>query len=360
MLAATTQSRRAGVVFSAAVCLATLAGSSSAALAGTAKEPAVLAVRSTALAQEQAIAVQAVNEAVTRAGWMLTSRTFTPQEAEELVKCLSVDQPWPCLTKSVRDAAVRRLAVLSLESQPTADGTPMTVVTVQIASADQQDTAHGERRYCQPCSPDSLAKLTKAAAEEVLERMYLRSGTTFLEVRSQPIGAVVSVDGELKGVTDVAFPILPGRHRIEVTLPEHGAETRTVDIEGGKTALVIVGFGAKPARSVQDPPPPPRPSRLLPVSLLAGGALLVAGGTVAFLADEDAADAPPNPGPSQPQSYRDTATLGISLIAAGAAVVGVGGWLWWRGSAAARTQGKPAAALMVHPGGAAVSISSPF
>ena len=373
MFAVRTQSRCSGAALSmGAGILAALVFFPSWAIAETAKEAAVLAVRGKGLEQEKAIAVQAVTEAVTRAGWRLAQRTFTPQQAEELVKCLPAEQPWPCLTKSVRDTAVRRLAVLSLESQPTADGTPMTVVTVQIASADQQDITYGGRRYCQPCSPDSLSKLTTAAAGEVLERMYLNSGKTFLQVKSRPLGAIVSVDGKRMGVTDVAVPILPGPHRVEVAHPQYVAQTRTIEAEEGKTALIDVVFakklaegtigGVRPegaARQV-DRLPSPRPSRLLPISLLAGGALLAAGGAAALLADEDAIAESPNPKDPQSQSYRNTAPLGIGLIAAGAAVIGSGGWLWWRGSASARRQRSPSAALIVHPGGAAVSLSSFF
>lgn len=367
MCAANSTLRRVSSTIVVSLCFAAASGPPLA-NAGTAKEHAVLAVRGKGMDQEKAIAVQAVTAAMTRAGWALTPRTFTSQEAEELVKCLPAEQPWPCLAKAVRDAAVQRLAVLSLESQPTADGTPMTVVTVQIASADQQDTAHGGRRYCQPCSPDSLAKLTTAAAVDVLERMYLRSGKTFLEVRSEPLGAIVSVDGKRKGVTNAAFPVLPGAHRVDVVHPQYPAETRTVEIEEGKTEVMTIAFSKR--RAVGSEPAPgqsvdggvsasPRRSRLLPGSLIAGGALLVVGGAVAFLADEDQ---PPLPGPEepQPQSFTNTAPLGVGLAIAGAAAAGLGGWLWWRSSSSGSSQRKPATSFLVHPSGAAVSFSSAF
>jgi PEGA domain len=364
MLALASTLRRASVLTLAVTCLAALA-SSSRAHAGAAGEPAILAVRGKVLEPEKSIAVQAVTTAMARVGWLLTLRPFSNQEAEELVKCLPAEQPWPCLAKSVRDTTVRRLAVLSLESQTTADGTPMMIVTVQIATADQQDTAHGGRRYCQPCSPDSLAKHTTAAVEDVLERMYMRSGKTFLEVRSEPLGAIVTVDGKRRGVTNLSIPILPGPHQVEVALSKDAVETRTVELEEGKTGVVTVAFSPKLASQTpstskpKGPPSTPRPSRLLPVSLLAGGALLVAGGAVALLVDEDASDLP-QPQTSQPETFRNTAPLGIGLIVAGAAAAGVGSWLWWRSSTKGDAKRTPSTALLIHPGGAAVSFSSPF
>jgi PEGA domain len=368
MLAGTLHFPRVGAVTLGAICFVALGGSSRA-NAGVAKQPAVLAVRGQGLDQEKAIAVKAVTAAMTRAGWALTPRSFTSQEAEELVKCLPVEQPWPCLAKAVRDSAVRRLAVLSLESQPTADGTPMTVVTVQIASADQQDSAHGGRRYCQPCSPDSLAKLTTAAAEDVIERMYLRSGKTFLEVKSEPLGAIISVNGKRKGVTNAAFPVLPGSQRIDIVHPQYESETRTVEAEEDKTTVVTVAFSKRraagsspvprPTNQVR-PPSAPLPSGVLPGALLAGGGLLIAGGAIAFLSDEDDASRAPHPETPQSQSFYNTAPLGVGLIVAGVAVAGVGGWLLWRSSSNTKPQGMAATSLLVYPGGGAISYSSPF
>jgi PEGA domain len=350
-------------------------------------EPGVLAVRSKGKPQEKSIAVQAVTEAVTRAGWTLTPRAFSPQVVEALVKCLPTDQPWPCLVTAAGDETMRRLAVLSLESQPTADGTPMTVVTVQAASAELQDAAHGARRYCQPCSPDLLARLTTEAAKEVLEWMHLKSGKTFLEVKSRPFGAIVSVDGKRLGVTDAAFPIMPGTHRVLVTHPKYPAETRTIEVKENKTAVVIVVFGSNnavgglvdPARAgefregapvASDARPPlsapsspsvaePRRSLALPVAFISIGAAVLAGGVVALAVDEDDADLPPDPKEPQEPAHRNTAPLGVGLIIGGALAAGAGGWLLWqRGSAGPRNP--PIAGLSVQNGGATFSFARSF
>ncbi len=350
-------------------------------------EPGVLAVRSKGPAQEKAIAVQAVTEALTRAGWTLTPRTFNPQEVEALVKCLPTDLPWRCLAKATRDATLRRLAVLSLESQPTDEGTLMTVVTVQVASADQQDTAHGGRRYCQPCSPDSLAKLTAEAAAEVLEWMHLKSGKTFLEVKSRPLGAIVSVDGKRLGVTDAAFPIMPGPHRVVVTHPKYQAETRTIEVKENKTAVVTVVFGpndavgglvdparagefrdrSPPTRNGQAPssipviPPTAKPhqSRRLPTALISAGAVAIVGGVVALAVDEDADGQSPDPQTLQDQTHWNTAPLGVGMLIGGALVAGAGGWLLWR-KGSTKPQNRLSAELLLRDGGAAFSLVRSF
>jgi hypothetical protein len=344
------------------------------ALAGRAKEPGVLVVQGKGLAREKAIATEAVTEAVTLAGWKLAPRTFAPQETAALAQCLLTDQPWACFTKTVRDKAIRRLALLSLESQATADGNSMTVVTVMVASAEQQEVAYSGRRYCQACSPDLLAKLTAAAAREVLERMVLDSGRTFLQVKSRPAGASVEVDGKALGVTDAAFEILPGPHRVVIKHAKYPPQTRLVDVEEDRTAIVTVVLGdepkshvaerlgseAVPIANVRGPlPPRPRPSLLFPKALAVAGGVIIAGGVVALALDEDAPAASPPLEGSPSQRYLNTSPLGVGLLVGGALIAGAGGW-WWYSSASSNSQNKTTAALMLHPGGGAFSLSKPF
>src|SRR5262245_7705096 len=201
------------------------------ALAERVREHGILVVQAKGSIRDKTVAADAVTEAVTQAGWALAPRTFAPQETEEVARCLVDDLPWACVTRAVRDDGLRRLALLSLEAQPAPDGGAMTVVTVMVASAEQQAVAYSGRRYCQACSPDSLAKLTTAATREVLDKMYLASGRTFLQVKSRPAGALVEIDGKQLGVTDGAFEILPGRHQVVVKHPKHPPETRWVDAE---------------------------------------------------------------------------------------------------------------------------------
>jgi hypothetical protein len=344
-------------------------------LAGRATDPGVLVVQGKGLAREKAVATEAMTEAVTRAGWKLAPRTFAPQETEALAQCLLTEQPWACFAKTVRDNSIRRLALLSLESRATADGNSMTVVTVMIASVEQQDVAYSGRRYCQACSPDSLAKLTAAAAREVLERMYLDSGRTFLQVKSRPAGASVEVDGKPLGVTDAAFEILPGPHRVVIKHAKYPPQTRLVDVEEDKTAIVTVALddapkasrAAGPRRSETVPlsqprdevPPQPRPSLLVPKALAVAGAVIIVGGGVALALDEDApAQSPPFEG-SPSRRYLNTSPLGVGLLIGGAVLAGAGGW-WWQASASPSPPKKATAALLFHPGGGFFSLTKPF
>lgn len=345
--------------------------------AGGAKEPGLLVVQPKGTARDRAIAAEAVTAEVTRAGWSLTPRTFAPQETEELAKCLLVDRPWACSTKTVRDDAIRRLALILLDPQTTPEGNPMTVVTIMVLSEEKQDVVYSGRRFCQACSPDSLAKLTSAAVREVLEKMYLASGRTFLLVKSRPAGASIEVDGKPMGVTDTSFEILPGRHRVVLKHPKHPPETRWIDAQEDKTAIVTVAFGdvvapgskmipegpASPTSHNPDPhqdkiPSSAERSLLLPKLVVVAGAALMVGGAAAIALDEDAPAEPPlNEPPTK--DYLNTAPLGVGLLISGAVVAGAGAWWWWRASSKPKNKNL-SAAFAVQPGGGAVSFTKLF
>ena len=329
--------------------------------AGGSKEPGLLVVQPKGTARERAVATEAVTAEVTRAGWSLTPRTFAAQETEELTKCLLVDRPWACSIKAVRDDTIRRLALVLLDPQTTPEGSPMTVVTIMVLSEEQQDLVYSGRRFCQACSPDSLAKLTSAAAREVLEKMYLASGRTFLLVKTRPAGALVEVDGKQMGVTDTSFEILPGRHQVVLKHPKHPTETRFIDAQEDKTAIVTVAFkdvvAPNPDPHKDRPPPTPEPSLLVPKIVMVAGAALVVGGAAAIALDEDEPSRPLRDG-EPPKDYLNTAPLGVGLLISGAVVAGAGAW-WWRASKQP-TNKSLSAAFSLQPGSAAVSFTKLF
>jgi hypothetical protein len=79
---------------------------------------------------------------------------------------------------------------------------------------------------------------------------------------------------------------------------------------------------AVPARTTTDSEGSSR--RLLPIGLIGAGAAALLGGVVMFAIDEDA-----DPSKTTNPTFRDTATGGVILGAAGAAALGVGLYLWF-------------------------------
>ena len=105
-------------------------------------------------------------------------------------------------------------------------------------------------------------------------------------------------------------------------------------------ALVVAAPHATAAAPAAEQPAPAseaRPQPLLAYGIAGAGAAALITGVILIAIDQD----PPDPKGEQPPTYGDTATGGFVLAVAGAAAIGAGAYLWWRGSHA----GAPVAAV---------------
>jgi PEGA domain len=84
---------------------------------------------------------------------------------------------------------------------------------------------------------------------QYLELQALRPTTGGLQVRTQPAGAQVAVDGVARGRSPITFEdVVAGEHTVVVT-GDHGAITQTVTV-GRDVASVSISFDAAPAAAL--------------------------------------------------------------------------------------------------------------
>jgi hypothetical protein len=174
--------------------------------------------------------------------------------------------------------------------------------------------AIGERKICERCTDQSL----RTTADDVMKKLLGGGDVGHVKFKSTPPGAKITIDGQAIGVTPLDWDLPPGKHTIQMDKAGVKPASGDLVVVSNKTAL----FALKLTASGTDDQDDPRPSRLLPVGLLAaGGALLVTG--VVFIAiDQD-------PGPHAPAKIYDTARTGVGLTIGGAIVGGVGAYLLW-------------------------------
>jgi hypothetical protein len=309
--------------------------------------------------RDRSLAMDAAETRLRAAGWEFSSARLTSREIEAITTCLHNVEAWPCVSKVVAARGIRRVAAVALKRDHTVSGTPEVVITGRLVLADVELVVLG-RRFCEQCTDDTLSALTTELTTELIQQAALDSGRTVLSIKSTPQGSIYTVDGTLKSATDAIITVVPGTHVVTIEHDGYQTETRTIEAVEGKTAEVMVTLRRF------DPPSdvnaltgkkhdPPRRSRVLPITLVAVGGVAVVGGLIALPFNQNDERKPP--GEVQPRWYYDTVTPGITAIAAGIAVAGIGGYLWWKYS---RDDARAAAMVMPVVGGAVIGLHGAF
>jgi tetratricopeptide (TPR) repeat protein len=128
-----------------------------------------------------------------------------------------------------------------------------------------------------------------------IDRIVAAHLTGALTVHCEPIGAAVSVDGAPTGTTPVdAAPLPAGPHTVRVSAPGYLAREVVVTVAPAATADIECSLALAPAPT---PPAPPiverrrtRPWYRRPWVWAVAGAVVIAGGTTAYLARPDRPD----------------------------------------------------------------------
>jgi hypothetical protein len=145
-----------------------------------------------------------------------------------------------------------------------------------------------------------------------------------LKLSSTPEGVIVMLDGEKIGATPIERELIVGTHHVTLLSGGRLVGERKVEISADAAAEVSIPVEL-PRDDVERRP---GPSRLAPVLLWVGGSLALAGSGVAFYLGQQG-------GPDHPEDvyvYPGANATGFVLAGAGAASIGVGAWLWMRGS----------------------------
>jgi len=185
-------------------------------------------------------------------------------------------------------------------------------VTVTAYWFENGQKTASARRFCERCNEASLRSTTEDMMTQLLKAAPVSSGT--LKLTTSPAGASCAIDGKPIGPTPIVHEIMPGDHEITVTHARHRSEKRRIVIKVGETTeldLSLVATGE-----------PGRKSKLPPLLTMgAGVAMIVIGGVMLAIDEDEGLDAPPE--------INNTAPLGVALGIGGVLAIG-GGVLWLR------------------------------
>ncbi|MDQ3341047.1 MAG: PEGA domain-containing protein [Myxococcota bacterium] len=202
------------------------------------------------------------------------------------------------------------------------------------------------KRHCERCADDRLQSEATTLVAEMLRQLASQSGRTVVDIKSDPAGAQIVLDGQRIGVTNSTFNTFPGKHVVVLEKSGYLRETHEFVIEEGKTADVSLTLRAS---DVQTPETPvTHRSRLVPGVVVGVGAAAVMGGAILYIVDEDQS-------PTGGKKYFDSAPAGVAIGIAGLVTVGAGAYLWRRAS---RSSSTPSAGVV--RGGAIIGWSGAF
>ena len=256
-----------------------------------------------------------------RAGHDVKLHVLSQPSIDKLVDCfILTDQR--CAEPLVKPTGLDQFLFVMVEvKRDTKVGTDEIRLTGWLFGAGGASIA-AQSVYCKQCRNDTLGP----TAEDLARTLFSLAdpGTGTLSVRTTPPGARVAIDGEPAGATPLEQGLRSGPHVVELSLDGHYPERREVTVAKGAAATVDV-----PMRALGAGGPESGPRRgPLPFVVMGAGAALIATGAVMVAIDQDCEEGGPcDVGPDQ-KTYRNSAPIGVGLVAGGVAVAGAGVYLF--------------------------------
>ena len=275
----------------------------------------VVLITGGAAERQREIVGQVIEAAVRDAGWSLPQQPLTQSESDGVLACLDSNQLQGCIPPALQLA---RVFVVAIEPGQASDGAPLIVLTGKALLLDPPATAI-RQQHCERCASNDLTAASAELAKLVLRDLALRAGTTIADLRSEPVGAEIILDGRRAGATNARLNTYPGRHVVRFEKPGYLAQTHELIAKNDRSVRVAVTLHrSKP------PPMSPR-SKLLSGALIgAGGALLgVAAAGIYYSTKGDSEDR---------YRYPRAKPIGIGSAVLGAGAAGAGLYLFWKGT----------------------------
>jgi len=289
-------------------------------------------VYGTAKLRERQVVAAAVARTVRQASWTVENAPFTPKETENIVTCLALDRPWPCVAPIASAKHIGRIVVLQVDP----DGASVVVIGQVLLQSTAVPSI--ERRFCDPCSDQTLDQSAQELTSVLLERTVARAGTTAIAIRTTPAGASITIDGTSAGTSDATITVSAGPHQVQLQRSGYRPHSEQVTAaEGQTTKLTVKLVASDPATTDRDD----EPSRLVPLIVGGAGAVaLIGGAAYSFTRD------PQHARDEQQPRYLYSGP-GLVVATAGSVAVGIGLYLWFHEP---KRRSAPVASYVPHGG----------
>jgi len=171
------------------------------------------------------------------------------------------------------------------------------------------------RRTCEDCSESVLRTTIDAMLLDLAKQSPGFMGR--IKAISDPPGVTVLLDNQTIGVTPIERDVTVGAHKARLVKDGRMGDEKNINVESGATAEVKLPPPppAPAAEETLPPGPSEKPSRAIPITLIATGALAIGAATVMFIKGGPTGDM---------ERYKDYRTPGYFVGAGGGVLVIVG------------------------------------
>jgi hypothetical protein len=235
-----------------------------------------------------------------------------------IIDCFALGHP--SCARDIVDTQARTAAIVYVHVTDVARRGAVHDVELSAYWYDKGHAELTERSVCARCTDAGLATATNAMLSK-LTRTVL-GGVGHLKLRSTPPGARITIDGQPVGVTPLDWEVTPGKHAIGMQQADLTPQRRVVTVTRGRTEVVELTLteATSDARQAGGDGRVVRGWPLAAVGIGAAG--IAAGGALIAIDQAKLRQAPPE--------VYVSATAGVGLALAGAAVAAVGAYFWFR------------------------------
>lgn len=245
-------------------------------------------------------------------GHRLVASPLPPEAITQLIDCFVLEDQGCARGVVEQRAKSSSLVFARVDAKNNASNGTLDVTLTAYWLAKGAD-AVVQTTTCQPCTDQSL----RSAADEIMKRLAGDGGEGQVKLRSTPVGARITIDGEAIGVTPLDWDLPAGKHTIEMELQGYEPSLRKI--------TVVANTSRELTLELEHPRHDHQGSvwrRFGPPALTIGGAALLVGGGVMIAVDQDRV------GSEEPEIH-NTAPAGVGMMIGGAIVGGVGAYLWF-------------------------------
>lgn len=279
---------------------------------------AIAPSESPATAEIRAAAEAAIREVGSKVVPMIEAQK-TGMSPDALAACGETDSL--CTQRESAKSGAARVLLLKIAHEGGQDSANDVVLTGWIISADSGTRLEVGRRFCERCtSVERLAEISGDLAAALLSGDADRlAPETWLEVRSTPPAAEVSINGAVMGLSGQSYRVTPGTVAIKVV--RAGYEPVTLDVNVAPNATKVVQVELQPLDHAGDDGGMSR-NDVLTYSALGAGVVATGLGIALIALDDSTGD-----GTREADPY-ETLTAGIVSTAFGAALITTSVVLW--------------------------------